>query len=68
VKLASSERITIGPLASTRRACANAALDTQEQQYLAALDLVRTYRVTGDSLSLLRTDGTIGATYVRTTR
>jgi heat shock protein HslJ len=58
--------ITIGPVAATLRACADPAAGTQEQQYLAALQLAKTYRVTGDRLDLLRDGGTIAATFQRT--
>jgi heat shock protein HslJ len=61
------DRITIGPLASTRKACADSALNTQEQQYLAALDLAKTYRVTGDILTLFRDGDTIAVTAQRAT-
>ncbi len=59
-----TDAITIGPLARTLMACADPALDTQEQQYLAALDLAKTYRVTGDTLTLFR-DDTIAVTAQR---
>jgi len=59
------EAIIIGPLASTRRACADPAVGTQEQQYLAALQLAKTYRVTGDKLELFRDGGTIAAIFAR---
>lgn len=62
---AGADRITIGPLATTRAACADPALSTQEQQYTAALELAQTYRVTGDQLTLFRTGGTIAATFDR---
>jgi heat shock protein HslJ len=58
------DAITIGPLASTRRACADPAAGTQEQQYLAALELAKTYRVTGDTLELFR-GGLIAVTFLR---
>ncbi len=61
-----TDGITIGPLASTLRACADPAVGTQEQQFLAALQLAKTYRVTGDRLDLLRDGGTIAATFNRT--
>jgi heat shock protein HslJ len=60
-----TDAITIGPLASTLRACADAAVGNQEQQYLAALDLAKTYRVTGDQLTLFRDGGTIAVTATR---
>jgi heat shock protein HslJ len=59
----SGDTIDIGPLASTLRACANAAVGTQEQQYLAALELAKTFRVTGTRLELLRDGGAIAVTY-----
>jgi heat shock protein HslJ len=60
-----TDAITIGPLASTLRACADPAVDMQEQQYLAALGQVRTYQVTGDRLTLFRTGDTIAVTATR---
>lgn len=60
-----TDKITLGPLASTRRACADPAADTQEQQYLAALELARTYEVTGNQLTLFRDGGTIAVTAQR---
>ena len=62
---ATATAIEIGPLASTLRACADPAVDTQEQQFLAALALATSYRVAGDRLDLLRDGGTIAATLVR---
>jgi heat shock protein HslJ len=60
-----TDAITIGPLASTLKACADPALDTQEQQYLAALQLAETYRVSGDTLTLFRDGETIAVTATR---
>jgi heat shock protein HslJ len=57
--------IALGPFRSTRRACADPVLSTQEQQYRAALELARTYRVTGEQLTLFRAGGTIAATFDR---
>jgi heat shock protein HslJ len=57
--------IRMGPFASTLRACEDPALQDQETAYLAALELARTYRVTGDQLELLRADGGIAATFER---
>ncbi len=59
----SGKTITIGPLASTMMACTDPALQTQEQRYLAALELARSYRLTGTRLDLLRPGGTIAATF-----
>jgi heat shock protein HslJ len=68
VKLSGSDRIALGPFASTLAACADPALDTQEQQYLAALGLAETYRVVGDGLTLFRDGGTISLTALRTSQ
>jgi heat shock protein HslJ len=62
---ASGKTIKIGPLASTMMACSDAELQTQEQHYLAALQLAATYRVTGTRLELLRAGDTIVATFER---
>ncbi len=62
----SGQTIEIGPLASTMMACTDDALNTQEQHYLAALQLATSYRITGDRLDLLRDGGTIAATFDRT--
>lgn len=62
----SGDTIDIGPLASTLRACADPAIGTQEQQYLAALELAKTFRVTGSRLDLLRDGGTIAVTFEKT--
>jgi heat shock protein HslJ len=60
-----TDAITLGPLASTLRACADPTVDTQEQQYLAALGLATTYQVTGNQLTLFRDGGTIAVTATR---
>jgi heat shock protein HslJ len=57
--------ITIGPLGSTLKACASETVNTQEQQYLAALEAARTYAVVGDRLDLLRADGGFAVTFVK---
>lgn len=59
--------ITIGPLASTMKACIDESLSTQEQHYLAALQLAKTYRIRGDQLELQREGGTIAVTLERAT-
>jgi heat shock protein HslJ len=58
-------KITIGPLASTMKACADPAVDAQEQQYLHALELAETFEVAGDRLSLFRDDGGYAVTFER---
>lgn len=68
VQLTGADGIALGPLAATRRACADPAVGTQEQQYLAALGLTKTYRVTGDQLTLFRAGGTIAVTATRADR
>ena len=55
----------IGPLASTLRACADPAIDQQERDYVAALELARTFSLAGGNLTLLREDGGIAVTFVR---
>ena len=57
--------ITIGPLASTMMACTDAALSTQEQQYLQALEAAKTFEVVGDRLSLFRADGGYAVVFER---
>jgi heat shock protein HslJ len=59
--------ITMGPLSSTMMACVDPARQTQEQQYLAALELAKTFRVSGNRLDLERADGGIAVTFVRGT-
>jgi heat shock protein HslJ len=62
VEVSGVDRIAIGPLASTLKACAETRVDTQETQYLAALQLAKTYRVTGNTLTLFRDGDTIAVT------
>jgi len=59
VKLSGTDGIALGPFESTLAACADPAVGTQEQQYLAALGLAKTFQVTGDQLTLFRDGGTI---------
>ena len=54
--------ITIGPLASTRKACSSDELSKQEASYLAALEVAKTFAVTGNRLDLFREGGTFAAT------
>jgi heat shock protein HslJ len=49
-------RIQIGPLATTRRACAE-ELMTQEKEFLAALASAVTWKIDGNVLDLHRADG-----------
>jgi heat shock protein HslJ len=48
--------MTIGPLATTRMACSSPALDTQEQQYLTALQSVAAWEA-DDGITLRDWDG-----------
>jgi heat shock protein HslJ len=63
VKITTST-IAIGPLASTLIGC-EPTIATQEQQYLAALELASTYTVSSDRLDLFRADGGFAATMQR---
>jgi heat shock protein HslJ len=64
----SGTSITIGPLASTLRACGDPALDTQEQEYLAALQLASSFQAAGNRLDLMRADGGIAVSFQATGR
>ena len=44
--------VKIGPLASTQKACADQAVNDQEQQFLAALQASTTYSQSGNTLTL----------------
>jgi heat shock protein HslJ len=56
--------ITIGPLATTRKACEQPIMD-QETAYLTAIQEATTYKITGDRLDLLMADGTFAAIYAK---
>jgi heat shock protein HslJ len=58
-------KIRIGPVASTQRACLEAAITQQESEYLAALDTVRTFGIDANGVTLFRGDGGIAVTMVR---
>jgi len=58
-------KIRIGPVTSTLRACAEAAVTQQESEYLAALDTVRTFGVDANGVTLFRADGGIAVTMAR---
>ncbi|WP_295818844.1 META domain-containing protein [uncultured Deinococcus sp.] len=51
------DTLSIGPLATTRRACTSPALQTQEQAYLNDLQTTRTFRVGGGLLTLVTSAG-----------
>jgi heat shock protein HslJ len=63
--VAKGSTIRLGPFRSTLKACTDPALETQEQQYLAALDEASTFQATTTTLHLLRSDGGIAATFER---
>jgi copper homeostasis protein (lipoprotein) len=46
------DSLRLGPLASTKRACLDAAANRFESAFLKALDDARTWRITGDTLVL----------------
>jgi heat shock protein HslJ len=47
-----ADRLTIGPLISTKMACADDRLNRQETDYMAALQATDRYMVSGDTLTL----------------
>ena len=49
--------MTVGPLASSRAACASAELNTQEQQYQAALQAVTTWATDANGIVLRNAGG-----------
>jgi heat shock protein HslJ len=61
------QQLTFGPLATTRKACADPAIGQQETDYLAALASTRTFSSTSSMLTLLADDGTITVTLARAT-
>lgn len=57
-------KIKIGPLASTRMACAEpAGVMEQEAQYLAALETAATYKIDSNTLELRTADGALAVDY-----
>ncbi len=57
---ASPPKISIGPVASTRKHCEQpAGVSEQETSYLVALETAATYRVEGSRLELRTTDGAL---------
>jgi heat shock protein HslJ len=58
------DKITIGPLASTRMYCGEpAGVMDQESQYLAALQSAATYKIEGTKLELRTADGALAADF-----
>ena len=63
---ASAPKISIGPLASTRKACADPdGVMDQESQYLAALETAATYHVQASRMEMRTTDGALVAQFRR---
>ena len=64
---ATAPKITIGPLAVTRKYCSEpAGVSDQEARYLAALETVATYRVEGARLEMRTAAGALAAEFHRT--
>ncbi len=61
------DKISIGPAATTRKACDQAVMD-QEQQYLAALSTAATYRIDGSKLELRTVDGALAADFAKASK
>jgi len=59
------DTIAIGALAATQRACADPAVSDQEQQYLDALGMAKTFTVAGRRLDLYRADGGYAVSFTR---
>lgn len=55
---ATEGQVTVGTMTTSRRACPEPAM-TQEQEYLATLQTVTTYRIDGDQLELAGSGGTL---------
>lgn len=56
------DALTIGPLATTRMACASDELNAQEAQYLAALQASATYDISNDQLTIRDAGGAMQVT------
>lgn len=57
--------ISIGPLAATRKLCADEDVMAQEAAYLSALETVATYKITGDRMEMRTADGALVANLSR---
>ena len=55
-------KISIGPAATTMKACEQAVMD-QEMQYLAALQTAATYRIDGSKMEMRTADGALAASF-----
>jgi heat shock protein HslJ len=63
---ATAPKLSIGPVAATRKECASpAGVMTQEHAYLAALHTAATYRIDGSRLELRTATGAIAAEFAR---
>lgn len=60
----SSDQLTIGPLMSTRMACADNAISAQEQAFMSALSDTRRYVISNDTLRLLDSGAAVKAVLV----
>ena len=58
--------LTFGPLASTKKACADAGVGDQEAAYFAALGKVKTFAINGDKLELRDANGALQVSYQAT--
>lgn len=54
---ADGSAISIGPLAATRKLCADEDVMAQETAYLAALETAATYKITADSMEMRTAEG-----------
>ena len=61
----SGSTLSVGTISTGDGTCSDADQQRQADQYLAALELVRSYRATGVRLDLLRSGGTFAVTYER---
>jgi heat shock protein HslJ len=57
------DSITIGPLASTKMACADQAAADQEAAFLAALEAATTFEVRNQTLELRDDDGALQVSF-----
>jgi heat shock protein HslJ len=57
--------LSFGPMVSTKRACADDALNAQEAAFLSAMGSVAGYRVSGGALELLDASGAVVLSFSR---
>jgi heat shock protein HslJ len=58
-----SDRMSIGPAAATRKFCGDTGVMEQEAAYLKALEMVASYQIKGENLTLFDANGTTYLTY-----